>query len=126
MNHDQRRVIDDFFFSSSTRDSISSRSRVSTSSRVVSVFAFFRISRNHRIIVETKIEKTSIAQLVVENNENELIDENDEELLDCVKCCHLLASCRRIADIACARCTRQKQTCISIRFRFAIQKNFFF
>ncbi len=62
MNHEQRRVIDDFsfFVSDSTRDSISSRFRVSTSSRVVSAFAFFRISRNRRIVVKTKIEETSI------------------------------------------------------------------
>jgi hypothetical protein len=48
MNHDQRRVIDDFsfFVSNSTRDSISFRSRVSTSLRIVSAFALSRISRN--------------------------------------------------------------------------------
>jgi hypothetical protein len=124
MNHDQRRVIDDFsfFVSSSTRDSISFRSRASTSFRIVSVFASFRISRNRRIIVKTKIEETFIAQFVVEENENELIDADDEELFDCVKCCRVLVSCRRLVDVACARCAKQKQTCISIRFRFVIQK----
>jgi hypothetical protein len=124
MNHEQRRVIDDFsfFVSDSTRDSISFRFRASTSSRVVSAFALSRISRNRRIVVKTKIEEASIAQFVVEENENDLMNENDEELSDCVKCCRVLVSCRRVADIACARCARQKQACISIRFRFAIQK----
>jgi hypothetical protein len=124
MNHDQRRVIDDFFFfvSSSTRDSISLRFRASTSFRIVSALASFRISRNRRIIVKTKIEEAFIAQFAVEENENELIDANDEELSDCVKCCRVLVSCRRLVDVACVRCARQKQTCISIRFRFVIQK----
>ncbi len=127
MNHEQRRVIDDFFFlvSNSTRDSISFRFRASTSFRVVSAFVFFRISRNRRIVMKTKIEEAFIAQLVVEKNENDLMNENDEELSDCVKCCRVLVSCRRVVDIACARCARQKQTCISICFRFAIQKFLF-
>jgi hypothetical protein len=115
MNHDHRRVIDDFSFlvSRSTRDSISFRT--------VSAFARSRISRNRQIVVKTKIEEAFIAQFVVEENENELIDENDEELSDCVKCCRVLVSCCRIADIACARCARQKQACVSIRFRFVVQ-----
>jgi hypothetical protein len=119
MNHEHRRVIDDFsfFVSKSTRDSISFR--------IVFIFAFFRISRNRRIIVKTKIKKTFIVQLIIEKNENELMNENDEELSDCVKCCRVLVSCRRFADVACVRCARQKQTCISIRFRFVIQKFLF-
>jgi hypothetical protein len=127
MNHEQRRVIDDFFFlvSNSTRDSISSRFRASTSLRAVFAFALFRISKNRRIVVKTKIEKTFIAQFVVEENENDLTNENDEKLSDYVKCCRVLVSCRRVADIACARCARQKQICISIRFRFVIQEFLF-
>jgi hypothetical protein len=119
MNHEQRRVIDDFSFlvSKSTRDSISFRT--------VFASAFFRISRNRRIVVKTKIEEAFIIQLVIEKNENELMNENDEELSDCVTCCRVLVSCRRLADVACARCARQKQTCISIRFRFVIQKFLF-
>ncbi len=116
MNHEQRRVIDEFSFlvSKSTRDLISFR--------IVFVFALFRISRNRRIVVKTKIEEAFIAQLVIEKNENELMNENDEELSDCVKCCRVLVSCRRFVDVACVRCARQKQTCISIRFRLIIQK----
>ncbi len=75
--------------------------------------------------MKTKIEEAFIAQLVIEKNENELMNENDEELSDCVKCCRVLVSCCRFADVACARYARQKQTCISIRFRFVIQKFLF-
>jgi hypothetical protein len=127
MNHEQRRVIDDFsfFVSNSTRDSISFRFRVLKSSRAVSAFALSRISRNRRIVVKTKIEETFIAQFVVEENENDFMNENDEELFDCIKCCRVFVSCRRVADIACACCAKQKQACISIRFRFVIQKFLF-
>ncbi len=88
--------------SKSTRDSISFR--------IVSASALFRISRNRRIVVKTKIEKAFIAQFVIEKNENELMNGNDEELFDCIKCCRVFVSCRRLADVACARCARQKQT----------------
>jgi hypothetical protein len=127
MYHEQRRVIDDFSFlvSNSTRDSISLRFRVSTSFRAVSVSALFRTSRNRRIVVKMKTEEAFIVQFVVEENENNLMNENDEELSDCVKCCRVLVSCRHVADIACVRCARQKQACISIRFRFVIQKFLF-
>jgi hypothetical protein len=37
----------------------------------------------------------------------------------------VLVSCRRVVDIACARCVKQKQACISIRFWFVIQKFLF-
>jgi uncharacterized membrane protein YbaN (DUF454 family) len=69
MNHEQRRVIDDFSFLvlDSTRHSISSRFRASASSRAVSAFAFSRTSRNRRIVVKTKIEEASIVQFVVED-----------------------------------------------------------
>jgi hypothetical protein len=73
MNHEYRRVIDDFSFlvSNSTRDSIFFCSRASTSSRVVFAFALFRISKNRRIVMKTKIEETFIAQFVVEKNEDD-------------------------------------------------------
>jgi hypothetical protein len=55
MNHEQHRVIDDFFFlvSKSTHDSISFR--------IVFASTFFRTSKNRRIVVKTKIEETFIA-----------------------------------------------------------------
>jgi hypothetical protein len=123
-NHEQRRIIDDFFVFVliSTRDFIFFVTRVLMSSRnVVIFFAFSRISKisRRRNVVETKFDESFIIQLVVEKkNENELIDENDDEFSNCVKCCRVSMFCRRVNDIACARCLRQKQVCVSICFRF--------
>ncbi len=123
-SHEQRRIIDDFFVfvSISTRDLISSVTRVSMSFRnVVTSFAFSRTSKTsrRRNVVETKFDESFIIRFVVEKkNEDELIDENDDELLNCVKCCRVSMSCRRVNDIACARCSKQKQACVSICFRF--------
>ncbi len=128
-SHEQRRVIDDFsvFVSISTRDLISFVTRVSMSFRnVVISFAFFRTSKTsrRRNVVETKSDESSTIRFVVEEkNENEFIDENDDELSNCVKCCRVSMSCRRVNDIACARCSRQKQACVSICLRFTF---FFF
>jgi hypothetical protein len=123
-NHEQRRIIDDFFVfvSISTRDFIFFVTRVSMSFRnVVVFFAFSRISKTsrRRNVVETKFDESFITRFVVEEkNEDELIDENDNEFSICVKCCRVSMFCRRVNDIACAKCSRQKQTCVSICFRF--------
>jgi hypothetical protein len=129
-NHEQRRVIDDFFVfvSSSTRDSLFFVTCVTTSFRNVVAFSSSRISKisRRRNIVETKRDESFIDRFVVEekNDDDEFINENDDELSNCVKCCRVSMSCRRVIDIACARCFRQKQTCISICFRFAFFENF--
>jgi hypothetical protein len=130
-NHEQRRVIDDFsvFVSISTHDFIFFVTRVSTSFRnVVAFFVFSRISKTsrRRNVVKTKFDESFITRLVVEKkNENEFIDENDDEFSNCVKCCRVSMSCRRVNDIACAKCSRQKQTCVSICFRFTFLEDFF-
>jgi hypothetical protein len=129
-NHEQRRVIDDFsvFVSISTHDLIFFITCVSTSFRnVVAFFAFFRISKTSRRqnVVETKFNKLFITRFVVEEkNEDELIDENNDEFSNCVKCCRVSMSCRRVNDIACAKCLKQKQTCVSICFRFTFFEDF--
>ncbi len=123
-NHEQRRIIDDssVFVSISTRDFIFSVTRASMLFRnVVVSFAFSRTSKTsrRRNVVETKFDESFITQFVVEEkNENELIDKNDDELSNCVKCCRVSMFCRRVNDIACARCSRQKQVCVSICLRF--------
>jgi hypothetical protein len=123
-SHEQRRVIDDFFVfvSISTRDLIFFVTRVSMSFRnVVTFFASFQISKTSRRqnVVETKFDESSTTRFVVEEkNEDEFIDENDDELSNCVKCCRVSMFCRRVNDIACARCSRQKQVCVSICLRF--------
>jgi hypothetical protein len=124
-NHEQRRVIDEFsvFISNSTRDLLSFVTRVTTSLRNVVVLSSSRISKTsrRRNIVETKRDESFIDRFVAEekNDDDELIDKNDDEFSNCVKCCRVSMSCRRVIDIACARCSKQKQACISICFRFA-------
>jgi hypothetical protein len=87
-NHEQRRVIDDsfVFVSSSTRDLLSSVTRVTTSSRNVVAFSS-RTSKTsrRRNVVETKSDESFTDRLVVEEkNDDELIDENDDELSNCI------------------------------------------
>ncbi len=66
--------------------------------------------------MKTEVDK-AFTVIESDNDENEeSVNENDEEFFDCIKCCRVLVSCRRIVDIACARCARQKLTSISIRF----------
>ncbi len=131
-SHEQRRVIDDsfVFVSISTRDLISFVTRVSMSFRnVVIFFVFSRTSKisRRRNVVETKFDESFITRFVVEEkNEDEFIDENDDELSNCVKCCRVSMSCRRVNDIACAKCLRQKQACVSICFRFTFFLKIFF
>jgi hypothetical protein len=123
-NHEQRRVIDDFsvFVLISTRDFISFVTRVSMLFRnVVTSFAFFRISKTlrRRNVVETKFDESFTTRFVVEKkNEDELIDENNDEFSNCVKCCRVSMFCRRVNDITCAKCSKQKQACVSICLRF--------
>jgi hypothetical protein len=127
-NHEQRRVIDDssVFVSNSTRDLLLFVTRVTTSSRNVVVFSFrtSKISRR-RNVVETKFDESFINRLVVEEkNDDEFIDENNDEFSNYIKCCRVSMSCRRVIDIACAKCFKQKQACISICFRFAFFEDF--
>jgi hypothetical protein len=122
-SHEQRRVIDDssVFVSNSTRDLLFSVTRVTTSFRnVVALSSRISKTSRRRNVVETKSDESSTDRLVIEEkNDDELIDENDDELSNCIKCCRVSMSCRRVIDIACARCSRQKQACISICLRFA-------
>jgi hypothetical protein len=127
-SHEQRRVIDfsSVFVSSSTRDLLFSVTRVTTSFRnVVALSSRISKTSRRRNVVETKSDELSIDRLVVEKkNDDELIDENDDEFSNCIKCCRVSMSCRRVIDIACARCSRQKQVCISICLRFAFFEEF--
>jgi hypothetical protein len=130
-SYEQRRIINDFFVfvSISTRDFIFFITRVSMSFRnVVISFAFFRISKTsrRRNVVETKFNESFTIRFVVEEkNKDEFIDENDDEFSNCVKCCRVSMFCRRVNDIACARCLRQKQVCVSICLWFTFLKIFF-
>jgi hypothetical protein len=67
-----------------------------------------------------------IDSLLKKKNDDEFIDENDDEFSNCIKCYRVSMSCRHVIDIACAKCFKQKQTCISICLRFAFFWRFFF
>jgi hypothetical protein len=128
-NHEQRRVIDDFFIfvSISTRDFILIAIIASTSFRNIVVFAFSRISKisRRRNVVETKFDESFIIRFVIEEkNDDEFIDENDDEFSNCIKCCRVSISCHRLINIICAKCFKQKQICISICFQFAFFEDF--
>jgi hypothetical protein len=111
-NHEQRRVINDssVFVSNSTRDSLLSVTRVTTSLRnVVALSSRISKTSRRRNVVETKSDESFIDRLVVEEkNDDEFIDEKNDELSNCIKCCRVSMSFRRVIDIACARCSRQK------------------
>jgi hypothetical protein len=129
-NHEQRRIIDDFsvFVSNSTRDLLFFVIRVTTSFRNVVAFSSSRISKisRRRNIVETKFDESFIDRFVVEekNDDDEFIEENNDELSNRVKCYRVSMSCRRVIDIACAKCFKQKQACVSICLRFAFFEDF--
>jgi hypothetical protein len=77
----------------------------------------FRIlsRRRFRILANSEFEKTftDIQNVDVDSDDNE----NDERF-DCVKCCRISLDYRRVMSVTCARCARQKNVCVSIRFRF--------
>jgi hypothetical protein len=121
MLYERNRISSDFSVrgSFSTRDSILSRTRASILSRIDVASSSSRTSRTssrRRIVVTIEVDETFTAAEPDNDENKESVNENDEELSNCIKCCRVLVSCRRIAGIACARCARQKQTCISIRF----------
>jgi hypothetical protein len=123
-NHEQRRIIDDFFVfvSSSTRDFLSFVTCVTTSFRNVVASFSSRTSKisDRRNVAKTKFDESFTDRLVVEEkNDDEFIDENENEFSNCIKCCRVSMFCRRVIDIAYAKCFKQKQTCISICLRFA-------
>ncbi len=81
-------------------------------------FNFFenssRISnrRRFKVFANSESEKSFIDQNVdVDSDDNE----NDERS-DCVKCCRISIDCRRVTNVTCARCARQKTACVLIRF----------
>jgi hypothetical protein len=107
-------------------------SRASRRRFAMSSFSFlfeFRISKisRRRNVIETKSDKSFIDRFVVEEkNDDEFIDENDNEISNCVKCCRVSMSCRRVIDIVYAKCFKQKQVCISICLQFAFFLKIFF
>jgi hypothetical protein len=127
--HDQNRVqekIQIYVNVSSLSSFVSARSSVSVRFiRVDSLFIIitriFRIStkRRFKILIVSKTDEFSRdARDVMNDDDDEASDVNDDNRSNCIRCCRISIDCRRIASIACGRCSRQKIACISIRREF--------
>ncbi len=91
--------------------------------RVVSSDITFRtsrisIKRRFRILIVSKIDEFSRDQQAVMNDDDEKFDVHDDNRSNCIRCCRISIDCRRLANIACDKCFKQKTACISIRFEF--------
>ncbi len=92
--------------------------------RVVSSFINSRISRistkrRFKILIVSKTEKFSRdSRDVMNDDDDEKSNVNDDNRLNCIRCCRISIDCRRIASIAYDKCFKKKVVCISIRFEF--------
>jgi hypothetical protein len=80
-----------------------------------------RISTKRRIkiLIVSKIDEFSRnARDVMNDDDDEKSNVNDDNRSNCIRCCRISIDCRRIANIVCDRCFKQKIACISIRFEF--------
>jgi hypothetical protein len=127
--HDQNRVqektqiyVNVFSFSSFVF------ARFSVSVRFIRVDSFFiiitRISRistkrRFKILIVSKTDEFSRdARDVMNDDDDEAFDVNDDNRSNCIRCCRISIDCRRIANIVCDKCFKQKIACISIRREF--------
>ncbi len=91
--------------------------------RVASSFISSRISRTStkrrfKILIVSKTDKFSRdLHDVMNDDDDEESNVNDDNRSNCIRCCRISIDCRRIANIACDKCFKQKAVCISIRFR---------
>jgi DNA-binding transcriptional regulator YbjK len=118
--HDQNRVQEKtqiYVNVSSFRSSVLARfTRVASSDSRIS-----RIStkRRFKILIVSKTEKFSRdSRDVMNDDDDEASNVNDDNRSNCIRCCRISIDCRRIANIACDKCFKQKAACISIRFEF--------
>ncbi len=71
--------------------------------------------RRLRIFANFEFEKTFID---IQNVNVDFDDNKNDKRSDYVKCCRISFDCRRVTNVTCARCARQKIVCVSIRSRF--------
>ncbi len=127
--HDQNRVqekIQIYVNVFSLNSSVSARFSVSVRFiRVDSLFIIItrtsRIStkRRFKILIVSKTDEFSRdARDVMNDDDDEAFDVNDDNRSNCIRCCRISIDCRRIANIVCDRCSKQKIACISIRREF--------
>jgi hypothetical protein len=102
--------------------------RFSVSVRFIRVDSLFiiiiQISRTStkkriKILIVSKIDEFSRdARDVMNDDDDEKSNVNDDNRSNCIRCCRISIDCRRIANIVCDKCFKQKIACISIRFEF--------
>ncbi len=85
------------------------------------IIRILRISTKKRIkiLIVSKTDEFSRDERDVMNDDNdEESNVNDDNRSNCIRCCRISIDCRRIANIICDKCYKQKIACISIRFEF--------
>jgi hypothetical protein len=102
--------------------------RFSVFVRFIRIDSFFiiiirisRISTKRRIkifVVSKTDEFSRDARDVMNDDDDEKSNVNDDNRSNCIRCCRISIDCRRIANIVCDKCSRQKIACILIRFEF--------
>jgi hypothetical protein len=75
--------------------------------------------RRFKILIVSKINEFSRdARNVMNDDDDEEFNVNDDNRLNCIRCCRILIDCCRIVNIVCDKCFKQKIACISIRREF--------
>jgi hypothetical protein len=78
--------------------------------RVASFNITFRIScisikKRFRILIVSKIDEFSRdSRAVMNDDDDEEFDVNDDNRLNCIRCCRISINCRRVASFVCDRC----------------------
>jgi hypothetical protein len=127
--HDQNRVREKtqiYVNVSSFNFSVSAHSLRVASFDITSRISRISIKQRFRILIVSKIDEFSNdRQAVINDDDDEEFDVNDDNRSNCIRCCCISIDCRRIANIACSRCFKQKTACISIRFEFVSDVSLF-
>jgi hypothetical protein len=120
--HDQNRVQEEtqiYVNVFSLSSSVSARSLRVASSDITSRNSRISIKRRFKILIVSKIDEFSRDRHAVMNDDDDKKSNvKDDNRSNCIRCCRLSVDCRRVANIVCDRCFKQKIACISIRREF--------
>jgi hypothetical protein len=127
--HDQNRVqkkiqiyvnVSSLSFFAFARFSVSVRFiRVDSLFIIITRISRISTKRRFKILIVSKTDEFSRdARDVMNDDDDEAFDVNDDNRSNCIRCCRISIDCRRIANIVCDRCFKQKIACISIRREF--------
>jgi hypothetical protein len=120
--HDQNRVqkkTQIYVNVSSLNFFVFARSFRVVSSDITSRTSRISIKRRFKILIVSKIDEFSRDRHAVMNDDDdEKSNVKDDNRSNCIRCCRLSIDCRRVANIVCDKCFKQKIACISIRHEF--------